>query len=80
LRDDRGYFPPYQAAPIVRDAVLRKTPEVGAALNALAGTLSDAEMRRLNYLVDVEHRDVVTVVREWLASNVPDDPNDLVSR
>ena len=72
LRDDRGYFPPYQAAPVVRDAVLRSHPEVGVALDALGGMLSDDEMRRLNYLVDVEHRDVVTVVREWLAANIPD--------
>lgn len=80
LRDDRGYFPPYQAAPVIRDAVLRKWPEVGEAIGALAGTLSDAEMRRLNYLVDVEHRDAVAVVREWLASHVTDRTDDRVSR
>jgi glycine betaine/choline ABC-type transport system substrate-binding protein len=71
LKDDRSYFPPYQAAPIVRNAVLSRRPEVGEAIGELAGTLSDDEMRRLNYLVDVEHRDVVAVVREWLDRNIP---------
>jgi len=80
LRDDRGYFPPYQAAPVIRDAVLRRWPEVGEVIDALAGTLSDAEMRRLNYLVDVEHRDVVAVVREWLAGHVADRSDDRASR
>ncbi len=71
LTDDRAYFPPYQAAPVVRNAILARTPEIGQALGELAGTLTDDEMRKLNYLVDVEHRDVATVVREWLTRNAP---------
>ncbi len=47
LNDDRGYFPPYQAAPVVRAAVLDKYPAVRAALAELGGKISDAEMRRL---------------------------------
>jgi len=30
--------------------------------------MSDAAMRRLNYLVDVEHRDAAVVAREFLDS------------
>jgi glycine betaine/choline ABC-type transport system substrate-binding protein len=71
LQDDRNYFPPYEAAPIVRRTVLDTHPELGEALDELAGTISDDEMRRLNYLVDVEHRDVAAVVRDWLAENLP---------
>lgn len=71
LRDDRNYFPPYEAAPVVRRAVLDSHPEVGEALDELAGRISDDEMRRLNYLADVEHRDVTVVVSEWLAENLP---------
>ncbi len=67
LEDDAGYFPPYQAAPVIRREVLERHPQVGAALAELAGTISDAEMRRLNYLVDVEHRDFAEVVTAWLA-------------
>ncbi len=71
LQDDRAYFPPYYAAPIIRPGVLVRHPEVGAALDELAGRLSDDEMRRLNYLVDVEHRDVPRVVAEWLDRHLP---------
>jgi osmoprotectant transport system substrate-binding protein len=67
LEDDRHYFPPYQAAPVVRSETLRLHPEVRAALEELAGTMSDSVMRRMNYQVDVEHRDVKQVAREFLA-------------
>jgi glycine betaine/choline ABC-type transport system substrate-binding protein len=71
LADDRSYFPPYEAAPVIRAALLRRHPEVGAALAQLGGTISDAEMRRLNALADVEHQDIETIARDWLARNVP---------
>lgn len=66
LEDDKHYFPPYQAVPIVRQETLRLHPAVRDALNELGGKISDADMRRLNYEVDGEHRDVVDVVREFL--------------
>ena len=66
LEDDRRYFPPYEAVPVMRRAMLKDHPEVGAALSELAGTISDQDMRRLNYAVDGEHRDVTMVVREFL--------------
>jgi osmoprotectant transport system substrate-binding protein len=65
LEDDRHYFPPYEAIPIVREKTLARHPEVGRALDALAGKISDEEMRRLNYALDGEHRDVKEVVREF---------------
>ncbi len=68
LADDRAYFPPYQAAPVVRNETLERHPSVGEALGALAGTLTEGEMSRLNYLVDVEQHDVRDVAREFLAS------------
>ena len=71
LEDDRRYFPPYQAAPVVRTAALREHPAIAAALAELAGKISDAEMRRLNALADVEHRDLAVIAREWLARNAP---------
>jgi len=64
LADDRHYFPPYEAAPVVREAALTRHPELAAALDRLGGTISSATMRRLNYAVDGEHRDVASVVRE----------------
>ena len=66
LQDDHHYFPPYEAVAIMRGAMLREHPEVGAALNALAGKISDEDMRRLNYSVDGQHRDPTAVVKEFL--------------
>lgn len=68
LDDTRRYFPPYDAVPLVRTATLLQRPEVGRALLRLAGRISEREMRALNRAVDVEHRDVVTVAREFLTS------------
>jgi osmoprotectant transport system substrate-binding protein len=65
LEDDRHYFPPYEAVPILRQDTLTRHPEVGKALDELAGKISDDDMRRLNYAVDGKHRDVKEVVREF---------------
>ena len=66
LRDDRNYFPPSQAVPVVREETLERYPEIRAALYQLGGQISDDEMRRLNYAVDGEHRDVIQVVSDFL--------------
>ena len=66
LEDHKHYFPPYQAVPLVRGETLARHPAVRDAINQLGGKISDEEMRRLNYSVDGEHRDVVEVVREFL--------------
>jgi len=65
LEDDRRYFPPYEAVPLVRHATLDRHPEAGAALGQLTGKISEEEMRRMNYAVDGEHRDPADVVREF---------------
>jgi glycine betaine/choline ABC-type transport system substrate-binding protein len=67
LEDDRHYFPPYDAVPLLREEVARKHPEVRKAFAALAGKITESDMRRLNYQVDGEHRDVAAVVREFLS-------------
>ena len=66
LEDDRHYFPPYEAVPVIRHEMIARHPEVGRALDELAGKISDNDMRRLNYAVDGEHRDVKQVVSEFL--------------
>jgi len=71
LEDDRRYFPPYEAAPVIRQAAIQRHPEIAAALAQLAGRLSDADMRRLNAFADVEHRDIATIARDWLRAAVP---------
>jgi osmoprotectant transport system substrate-binding protein len=66
LDDDRHYFPPYQAVPVVREDTVRRHPEVLLALQELAGKISDEDMRRMNYAVDGEHQDIGNVAREFL--------------
>ena len=56
LTDDKRYFPSYHAAPVMSGAVLARFPELREAVSALAGAITDEEMRRLNYLVDGERR------------------------
>jgi osmoprotectant transport system permease protein len=66
LEDDRGYFPPYDAVPIVRQSTLDKHPRLRGLLRDLAGILTVDEMRKLNYSVDGEKRAAKDVVREFL--------------
>jgi osmoprotectant transport system substrate-binding protein len=68
LEDDRHYFPPYDAVPIVRKQTLEQHPEVRAVLERLSGRITAEEMRRLNFAVDGEKRDAKDVAREFLLS------------
>jgi glycine betaine/choline ABC-type transport system substrate-binding protein len=69
LEDDRHYFPPYDAVPIVRQATLEQFPQLRAALAELGGKVTGPDMRHLNYLVDAEQRDAAAVVREFRQSH-----------
>ncbi len=66
LHDDRRYFPPYDAVPIVRRDAFERHPELHTALTALAGKISSADMQRMNYSVEAEHKDTAEVVSEFL--------------
>jgi osmoprotectant transport system substrate-binding protein len=66
LADDKHYFPPYEAVPIVRQDTFARHPEVRAAIAELAGRISDAEMQKMNYAVAGEDRDTAEVAREFL--------------
>lgn len=66
LEDDRHYFPPYEGVAVLRQETARQHPEVKSALDALAGAISDDDLRRLNYAVDGERRDAEEVVRNFL--------------
>jgi osmoprotectant transport system substrate-binding protein len=69
LEDDRHYFPPYDAVPIVRQATLEQFPQLRAILAELGGKVTGPDMRHLNYLVDAEQRDVAAVVRDFRQSH-----------
>jgi osmoprotectant transport system permease protein len=66
LEDDRGYFPNYHGAPLVREDVLERHPEIGQVLNRLHNQIDDTTMRRLNFLVAKERRSEAEVAREFL--------------
>jgi len=67
LADDRHYFPPYDAVPIVRRDKLTKFPQLRLALADLANKISAEDMRHLNAEVDANQRDAPAVVRAFRA-------------
>jgi glycine betaine/choline ABC-type transport system substrate-binding protein len=67
LEDNRHYFPPYDAVPVVRTATLLREPAIGRALARLAGRVTAGDMRAMNAAVDLERREVRSVVAEFLA-------------
>ncbi len=67
LRDDKNFYPVYQAAPVVRADVLEKNPKIVEALNKLAPLLTDEVMAGLNWQVDgPEKREFAAVARAFL--------------
>jgi len=75
LEDDRHYFPPYDAVPIVRPEALQRWPGVREVLESLAGKIPAEDMRRLNYAVDGQKKDATDVVRDYLRSRSLLQPN-----
>ena len=68
LDDDRGFFPPYAAAPLVRGSTLERHPEIADALSLLAGSLDEEGMRRLNLRLQEKGDDPAAVARDELVS------------
>jgi osmoprotectant transport system permease protein len=66
LTDDKHIFPPYYAAPIVRQETLDKYPELAPVLNKLSGIINDSVMTELNYRVDHLKQDPATVASDFL--------------
>ena len=66
LADDKDYFPPYEAVPVIRQQTVQQHPDVARALDQLKDKISDQEMQKMNYAVDGQHRDTQQVVREFL--------------
>ncbi|MDE1178340.1 MAG: glycine betaine ABC transporter substrate-binding protein [Edaphobacter sp.] len=68
LEDDKHYFPPYEAVPLVREDSLVRHPGMQQAMDKLRGVLTADEVRGMNSAVDGEHKDVAEVVRAFRAS------------
>jgi osmoprotectant transport system substrate-binding protein len=52
LEDDKGLWPPYHVAPVVRNQALSANPGIADALNPVAPLLTDEAMSALNWQVD----------------------------
>ncbi|WP_163653180.1 osmoprotectant ABC transporter substrate-binding protein [Listeria sp. PSOL-1] len=66
LKDDKKFFPPYDASPVATDQILKKHPAIKESLNKLAGTISTEEMQRLNYQADGKLKEPAVVAKEFL--------------
>ena len=66
LEDDKQLFPPYQGAPLMKEALLKKHPELEGILNKLAGKITEAQMSQMNYQVGVEGKPAAKVARDFL--------------
>ena len=69
LKDDRHIFPPYYAAPIIRQEVLQSHPELENVLNLLSGAINDSIMTSLNYKVDQLKQSPEKVARDFMTSH-----------
>lgn len=68
LKDDKNYFPPYFAAPLIKNTTLEKYPELKLILKKLAGSISQEVMSEMNYKVDKLKQEPEVVAQEFLAS------------
>lgn len=66
LEDDKRYFPPYQAAALIREDTLAQHPQLEEILNSLDHEVSDDMMQQLNYRVEEEGVSLKTVARDFL--------------
>jgi glycine betaine/choline ABC-type transport system substrate-binding protein len=69
LEDDRHYFPPYECALVVREQTEADFPGFTATLQQLSGRIDSNRMRRMNYLLDGQHRPAREIAREFLESS-----------
>ena len=81
LEDDRGFFPAYHPAPVIREPVLERYPEIAEIMAAVARSLDTDTMLSLNYLVDIERYEPEEAARDWLlaeglVSGTPQRPVD----
>jgi osmoprotectant transport system permease protein len=68
LEDDKQFFPPYQGSPLLRQETIDQYPEIGPALNKLAGKITDSQMQKMNYEVGVKGKKAEDVARAFLTN------------
>ncbi|QIS13808.1 glycine betaine ABC transporter substrate-binding protein [Nocardia arthritidis] len=68
LRDDRGFFPKYNAALVIRKAVADAHPRIAAIMAPISALLTNETATELNRQVDVDGREPADVARDWLVA------------
>jgi osmoprotectant transport system permease protein len=66
LKDDKNYFPNYEAGIVIRQEILKKYPEIEPLLNKLQGKISTKKMQELNYEVEIEKKSPAEVAKNYL--------------
>lgn len=66
LQDDKSFFPPYHAIPVIRQDALEKYPELAEVLKLLEGNIDEEAMQKLNARVDNDGIRVNTVAKDFL--------------
>jgi glycine betaine/choline ABC-type transport system substrate-binding protein len=69
LQDDKHYFPPYDAVPVVRQQTLQRYADLESLLATLAGKINNEQMQQMNYAVDAQRRDPTQVAAEFLSEH-----------
>jgi osmoprotectant transport system substrate-binding protein len=69
LADDRGFFPAYNATPVVRREVLEHNPKLAMQLNALSAQLNNEVMLEMNKRVDIDQESVSAVAADFLRTH-----------
>ena len=67
LEDDKGMWPPYNLAPVVRDEVLAEYPDIADVLNAVSATLDTETVTALNARVDLDKEDYADIAADYFA-------------
>lgn len=68
LDDDKSFFPPYEAAALLRGETLQRHPEIGATIGLLTHAFSEEKMRQLNLRVEHQGEPVERVAQDALES------------
>ncbi|TRM11538.1 osmoprotectant ABC transporter substrate-binding protein [Lentibacillus cibarius] len=69
LEDDKQFFPPYDASPVINNETLEKYPEISEITKRLSGQISTEEMQELNYKMDVERKNPKKIAEQFLEKN-----------
>ena len=65
LEDDKGVWPPYNVAPVVRADVLEELPGIEAALDRVSAALTTEKLTELNARVDIDREEYEDVARDF---------------